>query len=61
MYYNADRTTEKLTLQDISTTPKELKTEWDVATESCFSLFGACQYGVTTRENSDGKYPRSLM
>ena len=58
---NADRTTGKLTLQDINTTPKELKTEWDVATDSCFSLFGARQYGVTTRENSDEKYPCTLM
>ena len=55
----ADRTTGKLTLQDINTTPKELKTDWDVATDSCFSLFGARQYGVTTRENSDEKYPRT--
>ena len=58
---NADRTTGKLTLQDINTTPKELKTERDVATDSCFSLFGARQYGVTTRENSDEKYPCTLM
>ena len=28
-YCNADRTTWKLTLQDINTTPKELKTERD--------------------------------
>ena len=45
---NADHTTGKLTLQHINTTadttPKELKTEWDVATDSCFSLFGARQY-----------------
>ena len=45
---NADHTTGKLTLQHINTTadttPKELKTEWDVATDSCFSLFGAGQY-----------------
>ena len=58
---NADRTTGKLTLQDINTTPKELKTEWDVAIDSCFSLFGARQYGVTTRENSDEKYPCTLV
>ena len=28
---------------------------------SCFALFGARQYGVTTRENSDEKYPRTLI
>ena len=45
---NADHTTGKLTLQHINTTadttPKEFKTEWDVATDTCFSLFGARQY-----------------
>ena len=50
MYYNADRTTGKLTLPDINTTPKELKTEWVVAANSCFSLLGARQYGLTKSE-----------
>ena len=29
--------------------------------DSCFALFGARQYGVTTRESSDEKYPRTLI
>ena len=61
-YCNADRTTWKLTLQDINTTPKELKTERDVAIDSCFGLFGARQYGVTTRDQAlMKKYPRTLI
>ena len=32
-----------------------------VAIDSCFALFGARQYGVTTRESSDEKYPRTLI
>ena len=61
-YCNADHTTWKLTLQDINTTPKELKTERDVAIDSCFGLFGARQYGVTTRDQAlMKKYPRTLI
>ena len=47
---------EKLTLQDINTTPKELKTERDCSHGQLFR-----QYGVTTRESSDEKYPRTLI
>ena len=32
-----------------------------VAIDSCFALFGARQYGATTRESSDEKYPRTLI
>ena len=35
-YCNADRTTWKLTLQDINTTPKELKTERDCSHRQLF-------------------------
>ena len=35
-YYNADRTTWKLTLHDINTTPKELKTERDCSHSQLF-------------------------
>ena len=49
------RTTWELTLQDINTTPKELKIERYVAIDSCFALFGARKYGVTTRDQTDEK------
>ena len=32
-----------------------------MAIDSCFALFGACQYGTTTRESSDEKYPRTRI
>ena len=32
-----------------------------VPIDSCFALFGARQYGVTTRESSDEKYLRTLI
>ena len=54
----------KLTLQDINTTLKELnkKQSGIVAIDSCFALsFGARQYGVTTKESSDEKCPRTLI
>ena len=61
-YCNADRTTGKLTLQDINTTPKELKTESGiVAIDSCFAFIAALQYDVTTRESSVEKYPRTVI
>ena len=31
------------------------------AIDSCSALFGARQYGATTRESSDEKYPRTLI
>ena len=37
-YCNADRTTRKLALQDINTTPKELKTERDCSCRQRFRL-----------------------
>ena len=43
------------------TTPKELKTERDCSHRQLFRPLGARQYGVTTRENSDEKYPRTLI
>ena len=60
-YCNADRTTWKLTLQDINATPKELKTERDCSHRQLFHPFWACQYGATTRESSDEKYPHILI
>ena len=32
-----------------------------MAIDSCFALLGARQYGATTRERSDEKYPRTLI
>ena len=48
-------------MQDINSTRhrKSSKQTGFVAIDSCFALFGACQYGVTTRENSDEKYLRT--
>ena len=40
---------------------KNSKQSGIVAIDSCFALFGARQYGATTRENSDAKYPRTLI
>ena len=40
---------------------KNSKQSGIVAIDSCFALFGARQYGVTTRESSDEKYPRTLI
>ena len=40
---------------------KNSKQSGIVAIDSCFALFGACQYGVTTGENSAEKYPRNLI
>ena len=40
---------------------KNSKQSGIVAIDSCFALFGARQYGVTTRESSDKKYPRTLI
>ena len=50
-YCNADRTTWKLTLQDINTPPKELKTEGDCSRRQLFRPFwGSSAHGVTTKE-----------
>ena len=57
-YCNADRTTRKLTLQ---ATPKELKTQRDCSHRQLFCSFWGRQYGVTTREGSDEKYPHTLI
>ena len=48
-YCNADRTMWKLTLQDINTTTNS-KQSSIVAIDSCFALFGARKYGVTTQK-----------
>ena len=40
---------------------KNSKQSGIVAIDSCFALLGARQYGVTTRESSDEKYPRTLI
>ena len=48
-YCNADCTTWKLTLQDINTTMNS-KQSGIVAIDSCFALFGARKYGVTTQK-----------
>ena len=51
--------------ENYSTTPKELnkkKQSGIVAIDSCFALsFGDRQYGVTTKESSDEKYPSTLI
>ena len=40
---------------------KNSKQSGIVAIDSCFALFGARQYGSTTRDSSDAKYPRTLI
>ena len=40
---------------------KNSKQSGIVAIDSCFALFGACQYGATTRETCDEKYPHTLI
>ena len=40
---------------------KNSKQSGIVAIDSCLALFGARQYGATTRESSDEKYPRTLI
>ena len=55
-YCNADRTTWKLTLQDINTTPKELKTERDCSHRQLFhSLWGSSVWCNNQRSGSDEK------
>ena len=57
---NADRTTWKLILKTSTQHRQNHKQSGIVAIDSCFALFGARQYGVTTRVKSDEKYPRTL-
>ena len=58
---SADRTSWKLTLQTSTRHRKNSKQSGIVAIDSCFALFGARQYGATTRESSDFKpWPRTL-
>ena len=45
----------------MNTTTKELKTERDCSHRQLFRPFGTRPYGATTRESSDGKYPRTLI
>ena len=53
---NADRTTSKLTLQDINTTPKELKTERDCSHRQLFRpLWGPSVWPNNQRPGSDEK------
>ena len=40
---------------------KQSGMSWIVAIANCFALFGARQYGVTTRKSFDKKYPRTLI
>ena len=40
---------------------KNSKQSGIVAIDNCFALFGARQYGATTRESSDEKYPPTLI
>ena len=40
---------------------KDSKQSGIVAIDNCFALFGTRQYGVTTRESSDEKNPRTLI
>ena len=58
---NADRNTWKLILKTSTQHRQNQKQSGIVAIDSCFALFGARQYGVTTRENSGEKYPRTLI
>ena len=58
---NADRNTWKLILKTSTQHRQNQKQSGIVAIDSCFALFGARQYGVTTRESSDEKYPRTLI
>ena len=49
-------------MSDINKTPKEPKTGRDCSHRQLFRPFlGARQYGATTRESSDEKYPRTLI
>ena len=57
---NADRTTWKLILKTSTQHRQNQKQSGIVAMDSCFALFGARQYGVTTRVKCDEKYPRTL-
>ena len=55
-YCNADRTTWKLTLQDINTTPKELTTERDCSHRQLFRpLWGSSVWRNNQRSSSDEK------
>ena len=57
---NADRNTWKLILKTSTQHRQNQKQSGIVAIDSCFALFGARQYDVTTRVKSDEKYPRTL-
>ena len=48
-------------MEPVSTNINHKGLIWIVAIDSCFALLGARQYGVTTRENSGEKYPRTLI
>ena len=48
-FCKADRSTLKITLQDINTTPKEPKTERGRSRDSCFALFGARREKLISR------------
>ena len=52
-YCNADRTTWKLTLQDINTTPKELKTERDCSHRQLFRLLWGSSVWRNNHENHE--------
>ena len=56
-FCKADRTTWKLTLQDINTTQKEPKQSGVVAVDSCFAIVVAHQYGATNTEALIWKIP----
>ena len=58
---NADRTTWKLILKTSTQHRQNQKQSGIVAIDSCFALFGARQYGVTTKESSDEKYRHTLI
>ena len=55
-YCNADRTTWKLNLQDINTTPKELKTERDCSHRQLFGPF----WGSSVWRNNQRKLWRKI-
>ena len=58
---NADRNTWKLILKTSTQHRQNQKQSGIVAIDSCFALFGARQYGVTTKESSDEKYRHTLI
>ena len=60
-FCKADRTTWKLTLQDINTTPKELKTERGRSRKQLFRPFKGSSVRRNERRGSAVKIPAHVM